>query len=102
VTEIGKEGTIVGNEAWIDGEPVFDLEAGVTVLDAEDQEDSENYVLHWVRFGDGRRFLFADYEFSVVNTPPLCPGVVCRCDEDVNFCPMHGRRRQVPAGWDHL
>lgn len=23
--------------------------------------------------------------------PPICPGVVCKCDEGV-FCPMHGKR----------
>ena len=24
----------------------------------------------------------------------VCPGVVCRCDEGVVTCPMHGRKRE--------
>ncbi len=22
---------------------------------------------------------------------PICPGVVCKCDQPGHFCPMHGR-----------
>lgn len=24
--------------------------------------------------------------------PPICPGVACKCDPGVKFCPRHGRQ----------